>query len=494
MSKATHCKSNEVKGFDDLVCWLEAGCTPKSQLLMGVEHEKFLFDQKTLEPPAYEGASGIKAFLKGLATDFGWIPGYEKGKLIELERDNASWSIEPGGQVESGSAPMKNLHQIADDISRSLREAQEVANPMGLDVIGFGFHPVHSGAEMPIMPKSRYREILGYVEANHLKPPLDMMYSTGSIQVSLGYESEDDMVKKLRVGLALQPIVTALFANSPLKDGKPSGYQSYRSHALHNELGGRYGSMLPEAFEEGFGFKKFAEFAAKLPLVGIYVDEEFHQLQKGETFETFMEGKLAHFPGRKPTLDDWANHLNTIWPEVRVRHCLEMRGADCGPEEMLKALPAFWVGILYDKESLDKASDMIASWTAEDREYLRATVPRDGLSTPFMGTTVQEIAKNCLALSQSGLVRRAVKDDTGQDESAYLAPLHEIAQSGRSLATRVLEEYVDDQKHCDLKRLFNERSYSAEPSVLKGVLHPVNDNSVVMARQKHLSPGLKGQK
>ena len=491
MSKAAHFRSNEVKSFDDLVRWMEEGCTPKSQLLMGVEHEKFLFDQKTLEPPAYEGERGVKAFLKGLATRFGWIPGYEKGNLIELERDNASWSIEPGGQIESGSAPLKNLHQIADDISRSLREAQEIAKPLGLDVIGLGFHPVHSGASMPVMPKSRYRELLGYVEANHLKPPLDLMYSTGSVQVSLGYESEEDMVKKLRVGLALQPIVTALFANSPFKDGEPSGYQSYRSHVLHNELGGRYGFMLPEAFEEGFGFRKFAEFASKLPLVGIYVEDEFHQVRAGETFETFMNGKLADFPGRKPTLDDWGNHLNTIWPEVRVRHCLEMRGADCGPEEMLKALPAFWVGILYDKESLAKASEMIASWTAEDREYLRATTPRDGLATPFMGTTVQDIALNCLALAQAGLKRREVQDGMGRDESVYLAPLHEIATTGRSLATRVLEAYASAGR-CDLTRLFNERSFGAEPSVLRQEHLPVNDNEKIMVRRKSFGPDMKG--
>lgn len=463
MSKATQFHSNEVKSFDDLVKWFEDGCVPASRLLVGVEHEKFLFDRQTLEPPSYEGERGVKSFLKTLATRFGWIAGYEKGNLIELERDGATWSIEPGGQIESGSAPLKNVHAVAADITRNLREANEVAASLGLGVAGFGFHPVHGGAEMPVMPKSRYRELLGYVDANNLSKPLDLMYSTGSVQVSLGYESEEDMVRKLRVGLALQPIVTALFANSPFKDGKPSGYQSYRSHVLHNELGGRYGFMLPEAFEDGFGFRKFAEYASRQPLVGIYVGEAFCHVRPGETFETFMDGKLADFPGRKPTLNDWSNHLNTIWPEVRVRHCLEMRGADCGPEDMLKALPAFWVGLLYDKEALERASRMVENWTIEDREYLRKTVPREGLDTAFMGTTVRDMARDCLAFARAGLKRRAVTDEMGADESAYLAPLHDIVESGKTLAVRAIESCAPDGKTFDIKRFFAERSYGVAP-------------------------------
>ncbi len=491
MSKAAHCKSNEVRNIDDLVRWFEEGCTPKSDLLVGVEHEKFLFDRKTRNPPAYEGKRGIKSFLKNLAKKFNWIPGYEKGNVVELERERATWSIEPGGQVETGSAPLKNLHQVSDDIAQSIREARDVAQAMDLGVIGLGFHPVHSGPAMPVMPKSRYRELLGFVEINGLEPPLDLMYCTASVQASFGYESEEDMVRKLRVGLALQPVVTALFANSPFKDGVPSGYQSTRSHILHNELGGRYGFMLPEAFEDGFGFKKFAEYAIKQPLVGIYHGDEFVHVGKGETFETFMKGELADFPGKKPTLDDWANHLNTIWPEVRVRHCLEMRGADCGPEEMLKALPAFWTGILYDKQSLDKAYDMVRDWTAEDREYLRAATPKDGLQTSFMGTTVQELAKNCLALSHEGLKRRGIQDKAGRDESAYLAPLFEIAESGRNLAVRLLENFETRWKK-SLAPLFNECSYGTAKSVLERPQEP--EQNVLIAANDSAPPVLRAKK
>jgi len=268
---------------------------------------------------------------------------------------------------------------------------------------------------------------------------MDSTSCTSTVQVNLGFMSEEDMVKMLRVALSLQPIAASLWANSPLSEGEPNGYQSYRSHMLHNELDGRYGFIPPVVFEKDFGFEKFVDYAMSLPLLGLYKDGVFEKIEgKSVTFGEFMENGLD---GRKATIADWENHVNTIWPEVRLRGFLEMRGADNGPVEMIKALPAFWVGLLYDKQSLDAAYEMVRDWTDEDREYLRTETPRTGLQTPFMGTTVQEIARNALALSEAGLKRRGIKDENGNDESIYLAPVHEIANSGKNWAIRLLESY-----------------------------------------------------
>jgi glutamate--cysteine ligase len=294
---------------------------------------------------------------------------------------------------------------------------------------------------------------------------MDGASCTSSAQVSLGYQSEEDMVKMLRVALSLQPIVVALFANSPFSEGQPNGYQSYRSEVIRDYMDGRYGFMLPIAFEEDFGFEKFVDYAMNMPLLGIYKDNVFVDAG-GQPFSNFMEGKLDACPGRKATIADWENHLNTIWPEVRLRGFLEMRGADNGPAEMIKALPAFWVGLLYDKQALNAAYEMVRDWTNEDREYLRAQTPRTGLQTPFMGTTVQEVAKNCLALSEAGLKRRNIRDEKGHDESIYLAPLHEITDSGKSWSTRLLEKFYGKWKG-NIDKVFEEQDYARSPSVLK---------------------------
>jgi glutamate--cysteine ligase len=344
---------------------------------------------------------------------------------------------------------------------------------MNIDLLALGFHPTHKGDDLPMVPKSRYRAWKKYIKENDVKGGIDGLFCTSTVQVNLGYESEEDMVKKLRVALALQPIAVALFANSPFVEGQPSGEQSHRSHLIHNYMNGRYGFMLPVAFEEGFGFEKFVDYALnEMPMMGLYKDGVFIDA-KGGMFSDFMEGKLAASPGQKATFADWENHLNTIWPEVRLRRFLEMRGADNGPAEMIKALPAFWVGLLYDKQSLDTAYEMIRDWTEEDRDYLRAQTPITGLQTPFMGTTVQDIAKNCLALSEAGLKRRDIRDEHGNDESVYLAPLHEIAESGMNLAQRLLEKFHNAWGG-DIKPLFKEQSYENEPSILKRAIRSLS--------------------
>jgi glutamate--cysteine ligase len=471
MSKQSELESREIKSKADLVAWFVESCVPAERQLVGIEHEKPPFYLDTNEPVPYEGThgrAGIRDFLRKMVLEHGWQPGYEQGRIIELQKGRMNWTLEPGGQMETGGAPLKDVHQNAKETDESINEAVAVARELNIGLAAIGYHPTRAGKDMPIIPKSRYRAWRDYIEKNRIPHGVDGMYCTSAVQVNLGYESEEDMVKKLRVALSLQPIVAALFANSPFSEGQPSGYESTRSQVIHNYMGGRYGFMLPVAFEKDFGFEKFVDYAMnEMPLMGIYKDGVFIDA-KGGKFSEFMEGKLEVCPGRKATLADWENHLNTIWPEVRLRRFLEMRGADNGPAEMIKALPAFWVGLLYDKTSLDAAYEMVCNWTNEDREYLRTQTPRTGLQTPFMNgtTTVQELAKNCLALSDAGLKRRGVRDANGNDESIYLAPLHEIAQSGMNWAQRLLARFRGEWKG-DINKVFEEQNYANGPSVLK---------------------------
>ncbi len=461
--------NKEIQSKADLVEWFRKCCTPADKQLVGVEHEKPPFYlQEGHAPVPYigvDGKPGLRDFLEKMAVERGWKPGYEKDKLIELEKDHIGWSLEPGGQMETSGAPLKNVHQTAQETDACIAEAIKIAESLGIGMLALGYHPTRDGDHMPEVPKSRYAAWRDLMEKKHVLHAADGASCTSSVQVNLGYESEEDMVKMVRVALSLQPVAAALFANSPFSEGRPSGYQSTRSEVLHNYMDGRFGFMLPVAFEEGFGFEKFVDYAMSMPLLGIYNGDVFVDV-KGATFTDFMEGRLEAFPGRKPTLGDWENHLNTIWPEVRVRGFLEMRGADNGPAEMIKALPAFWVGLLYDKKALDAAYEMVRDWTEDDREYLRMQTPRTGLQTPFMGTTVQELAKNCLAVAEAGLKRRDIRDEEGNDESVYLAPLHEIAQSGKNWALRLLERYYGAWKG-DVDKVFEEQDYARAPSVLK---------------------------
>lgn len=474
MSKPSKIDRKAIKSKVELIEWFQQGCTPADKLLIGIEHEKppFYLDDHAPVPYDDEGdKAGIKEFLEKMVGEHGWRPGYEQGNIIELQKNSVNWTLEPGGQLETGGAPLKNVHQNAQETDETIREAIEAAAEIGIGLLALGYHPTVSGKDMPSMPRSRHYTFRNYVESKNFLHSLEGIACTSTVQVNLGYESEEDMVKKLRVALSLQPIVVALFANSPFSEGQPSGYQSYRSHVIHNYMGGRYGFMLPIAFEEDFSFEKFVDYAMnEMPLMGIYKDDIFIDA-KGGTFSDFMEGKLEVCPGQKATMADWENHLNTIWPEVRLRRFLEMRGADNGPAEMIKALPALWVGLLYDKESLNAAYEMVSDWTNEDREYLRTMTPLQGLQTPFLNgaTSVQELAKNCLALAESGLKRRAIQDANGNDESLYLKPLHEIAESGKNWAQRLLERYHGEWNG-DISKLFEDQNYNNEPSVLKPVM------------------------
>lgn len=469
MSSASKVDKKVIESKEELVEWFRAGCTPHEKRLIGAEHEKppFYPDGTPVPFEGTEGRKGVEDFINKMAAEKGWTPcETEHGVVVSLSKNNVSWTFEPGLQMETGGAPLKNCHQIAKETDETITESAAVCKELGFKMVATGYQPVKHGADMPFMPKTRYEGLFEWFEDKHFDKAVEVASCTSTVQVNLGFQSEEDMVKMLRVSLALQPIAVALFANSPFCDGKPSGYQSYRSHQLFNNLGGRYGFMLPIAFEEDFGFEKFVDYAMNtMPLLGIYKGNLFVDT-KGAMFKDFMEGNLEACPGQKATIGDWQNHLNTIWPEVRLRRFLEMRGTDVGPPEMIKALPAFWAGILYDKESLDKAYEMVKDWSNEDRDYLRIMTPQHGLQTPFMNgtTTVQELAKNCLALAEAGLKRRAVLNDKGEDESVYLAPLKEIADTGLNWAQRLLELYNGPWKK-DITKLYDYMDYEKNPTI-----------------------------
>ena len=493
MSSASQVDKKVIESKQELVDWFAAGCTPAAQRLIGVEHEKPPFYLDNGQPVPYlgqNGRAGMEDFILKMADEKGWTPGQpEQGLLVDLHKNNTNWTFEPGLQMELGGAPLKNVHQSAKETDESIKEAVEVTKELGFGMLATGYHPTHLGKDMPFMPKTRYQGLFDWFADKKFPNAVDVASCTATVQVNMGYQSEEDMVKMVRVSLSLQPIAVALFANSPFSEGKLNGFQSYRSHKLYKNMGGRYGFMLPVAFEEGFGFEKFADYALHtMPMLGIYKGNVFMDA-KGASFQDFMDGNLAICPGQKATQADWQNHLNTIWPEVRVRRFLEMRGTDNGPQEMIKALPAFWVGLLYDKQSLDAAYEMVKDWDNEDRDYLRIMTPEHGLQTPFHNgtTTVQEIAKNCLALSEAGLKRRAILNEKGQDESVYLEPLKEIASSGLNWAQRLTDRYTNVWKG-DLSQFYKEMNYENDPSVLKVAAPAV---TATAAQKRIILPGDK---
>lgn len=492
MSSASQVDKKPIESKQELIEWFEQGCTPADKRLIGVEHEKppfYLADNAPVPFKGQNGRAGIEDFIAKMVNEKGWNPAApENGVVLSVEKGNRNWTFEPAGQMELGGAPLKNVHQNAKETDDTIKEAVEVTGELGYGMLAMGFHPTHLAKDLPLMPKSRYEALFDWFEQKKFPTAADVASGTATVQVNMGYQSEEDMVKMLRVSLSLQPIAVAMFATSPFAEGKPTGYQSYRSHLLYNNMGGRYGFMLPIAFDDGFGFEMFADYALHtMPMLGVYKGNVFVDA-KGAMFQDFIDGKLDILPGQKATLGDWQNHLNTIWPEVRVRRFLEMRGTDVGPQEMIKALPAFWVGLLYDKQALDEAYDMVKDWTAQDRDYLRIMTPQHGLQTPFMNgtTTVQEIAQNALAIAGKGLKRRAVLNAQGEDEAVYLEPLREIVTSGRNWAQR-LEEKFNGEWQGDIRHAFDYMSFAKNPSVLKsGFAVPVTALKAAQPEEKKI--------
>jgi glutamate--cysteine ligase len=421
-----------------LIEYLEAGCKPKPDWRVGTEHEKFGYTHDDLRPLPYDGERGIRALLEGLAGQFGWQIVRENERPIALQKGGASVTLEPGGQVELSGAPVQTLHETCCEVHEHLDQVRAVAAPLGIGMLGLGFQPKWRRDEIPWMPKGRYRIMRRYMPTRG-NLGLDMMLRTCTIQTNLDFASEADMVQKFRVGLAWQPVATALFANSPFTDGRPNGFLSYRSHVWTDTDPDRCG-ILPFVFEDGMGFERYVEHALDVPMYFVYRDGRYIDAA-GQSFRDFLAGRLPALPGEVPTLSDWSDHLTTLFPEVRLKRFLEMRGADGGPWRSLCALPALWVGMLYYQATLDAAWDRVKDWTIEEHQYLRAEVPRRGLATPFRGGTVQDLAKAMLDLADAGLAARAEEDWFDQDERQFLTALRAIAESGRTPAEEKLALY-----------------------------------------------------
>jgi glutamate--cysteine ligase len=435
MSAPPQTKGAPITDGRQLIEYLEAGCKPKPEWRVGTEHEKFGYTHDDLRPLPYDGERGIRALLEGLAAQFNWQIVTENEFPIALQRGGASVTLEPGGQVELSGAPVKTLHETCCEVHEHLDQVRAVAAPLGIGMLGLGFQPKWRREDIPWMPKGRYR-IMGSYMPTRGRLGLDMMLRTCTIQTNLDFASEADMVQKFRVGLAWQPVATALFANSPFTDGRPNGFLSYRSHVWTDTDPDRCG-ILPFVFEDGMGFERYVEHVLDVPMYFVYRDGKYIDAA-GQSFRDFLKGRLPALPGEVPTTTDWSDHLTTLFPEVRLKRFLEMRGADGGPWRSLCALPALWVGVLYHQATLDAAWDRVKDWTIEEHEFLRAEVPRQGLRTPFRGGTVQDLAKEMLALADAGLQGRAEEDWFGQDERQFLTALRGIAESGRTPADQKL--------------------------------------------------------
>jgi glutamate--cysteine ligase len=440
MSTKTVSNSNVavIEHRDQLIATFAKGEKPPERWRIGTEHEKFVYKTDDHRAPSYDEPGGIRDLLMAL-TEFGWQPVIENGNVIALTGNDGSVSLEPAGQFELSGAPLDNLHQTCAETGRHLEQIARVSERLGIGFLGMGMWPDKTRAELPIMPKGRYAIMLRHMPRVG-SMGLDMMLRTCTIQVNLDYQSEADMVQKFRVGLALQPLATALFANSPFTEGKPNGFLSYRSHIWSDTDPARTG-MLPFVFEDGFGYERYAEYALNVPMYFVYRDGNYIDAA-GLSFRDFLKGELSVLPGEKPTLDDWNDHLSTAFPEVRLKSFLEMRGADGGPWNRICALPAFWVGLIYAQGSLDAAWDLVKNWTMEERETLRSSVPKLGLDAPIAGgKTLRHIAGEVLDIAHAGLAARSRLDAGGTNETGFLDPLREIVRLGKTPAEQLLERY-----------------------------------------------------
>jgi glutamate--cysteine ligase len=444
---------------DQLISALDKGMKPRDQWRIGAEHEKFAFRRSDLSRPGYDGPDGIRAMLDGL-TRFGWTPVEEGGHVIALERANAegmtaSVSLEPGGQFELSGAPLKDVHDICDETGRHLVEVKTVADELGLGFLGVGFDPKWTRADIPIMPKGRYNIMRAYMpKVGSLG--LDMMLRTCTIQSNLDFETEADMVAKFRTSLALQPIATALFANSPFTEGRPNGFLSARANVWTDTDPGRTG-MLDFVFADGFGFETYVEYALDTPMYFVKRDGRYIDAS-GQSFRDFMEGRLPALPGEYPTAKDWADHLTTLFPEVRLKSYLEMRGADGGPWSRICALQALWAGLLYDEPCLSAAWDVVKNWDITDHERLRRDVTRLGLKAEVAGRPLRDVAREVVAIAKMGLKNRARFSGGMVDERGYLSELEDIADSGITPAERLLDLYHGGWQG-DISRVYRDFAY-----------------------------------
>ena len=442
---------------DALVAWFAEGCKPKVDYRIGTEHEKFAFTVEGHRPVPYEGRRSIRALLQGMQLLLGWEPIMENGNIIGLfdVTGGGAISLEPGGQFELSGAPVETVHQTCTELMAHLAQLREIARPLGIGFLGIGMTPDWSRADMPMMPKGRYRIMTAYMPKVGTLG-LDMMYRTCTVQTNLDFSSEADMVKKLRVSLALQPVATALFANSPFTEGKANGLVSFRSEIWRHTDPNRSG-MLPWAFEPGMGFERYVDYALDVPMYFVKRGERYIDVA-GQSFRDLLAGKLPGLPGERATLSDWANHVSTIFPEVRLKRYLEMRGADGGPWRRLPAFAAFWVGLLYDEAALDAAWDLVKDWSADERQTLRDEVPKLGFKAHIRQWSVLNLAKETLKLAEQGLARRRKHDRAGHDETGYLRPIQEFVARGITPAEALLEKFHGPWKG-SVDQIYKEYAY-----------------------------------
>jgi glutamate--cysteine ligase len=440
-----------------LIAALSKGSKPKADWRIGTEHEKFPFLTDTLKPVPYDGARSIRALLEGLRDRFGWQGVYENDNIIALSDPNGmgNVSLEPGGQFELSGAPLKTVHDTCEEVNEHLVQVREIGDALGIGFLGLGASPTWTRAETPVMPKGRYKIMAPYMDRVG-RYGRDMMFRTCTVQVNVDFGSEADMVKKLRVSLALQPIATALFANSPFLEGKPNGFLSFRSEVWTDTDKARSG-MLPFAFEPGMSFERYVDYALDVPMYFVMREGKYINTA-GESFRKFLEGKLPQLPGEKPVAKDWADHITTIFPEVRLKQYMEMRGSDSGPWRRLCALPALWTGVLYEEGPLDAAWDMVKDWSTAERQALRDAVPREGLKAMIRGRTVQDIAKDMLKLSRAGLEKRNEQGCKGKTEASFLDVLDETAATGKTAAENLLDLY-HGAWNGNIERVFRDFAY-----------------------------------
>ena len=449
---ATH---RPIDSRDDLLSVFAGGEKPPEAWRIGTEHEKFVYRVDDHRAPSWDEKGGIRDLLIGL-TEFGWRPVEEGGKIIALAGPDGTVSLEPAGQFELSGAQLENLHQTCAEAARHLGQCKMIGDRLGLGFLGLGMWPDKTRSELPVMPKGRYEIMLRHMPRVGTLG-LDMMLRTCTIQTNLDYSSEADMAQKFRVSLALQPLATALFANSPFTEGKPNGYKSFRSHIWEDTDRHRTG-MLPFVFEEGFGYERYCDYALDVPMYFVFRDGKYIDAA-GLSFRDFLDGRLSVLPGEKPTLADWTDHLSTAFPEVRLKSFLEMRGADGGRWGRICALPALWVGLLYSQGALDAAWDRVKHWTIEEREALRHAVPREALAAKVPGGgTVRELAAEVLEIASAGLTERAELNAAGDNEGGFLDPLRDVVASGKTFADRLLDRYHGEW-HGDVGHVYDEYSF-----------------------------------
>jgi glutamate--cysteine ligase len=446
-----------IEHHDQLAELLAKGCKPKDEWRIGTEHEKFGYCADTLQPLPYDGARSIKAVLEALHSRFAWDRVEEDGNIIGLTKDGANVSLEPGGALELSGAPLETIHQTCDEVNSHLAEVKAVSDEIGVKFIGLGAAPVWTHEEMPLMPKGRYQLMDRYMQSVGTMGT-SMMRRTCTVQVNLDFGSEADMVQKMRVGVALQPVATALFANSPFFEGKPNGHKSWRARIWRDLDAARTG-MVPFIFEEGFGFEAWVQWVLDVPMYFVYRDGKYIDAL-GMSFRDFLRGELPALPGEKPRMSDWADHLTTVFPEARMKQYIEMRGADGGPWRRLCALPAFWTGLLYDQTALDAAWDLCKNWTAEQRDALRVAASVDGLQAQVEGIDMHALAREVVAISEAGLKARALPGAGGlvPDETHFLNALKETVETGKTPADDLLDHYHGDWAG-DLDRIYTDYSY-----------------------------------